>query len=70
MNEEKDNMEDHYDFTAAEQGKYFRPLADLKIPVYLDSEIQKYFSEKASEKHIDPEQLINDVLKNFIKQAS
>jgi len=74
MNEENkntyDDMKDHYDFTVAEQGKFYRPLKDLKVPVYLDSDIQSYFSQKALEEHTDPEQLINKVLKNFIKQAS
>jgi hypothetical protein len=70
MNEKYNEMKDHYDFSVAEQGKFYRPEGDLKIPIYLDSDIQDFFSQKALEKHTKPEKLINEVLKKFIKEAS
>ena len=29
-------MENEYDFSKAEQGKFYRPIEELEIPVYLD----------------------------------
>jgi len=31
-------MKDEYDFTGAEQGKFYRPIEELDIPIYLDQE--------------------------------
>ncbi|WP_446012137.1 hypothetical protein [Candidatus Electrothrix sp.] len=36
-------MKDEYDFTNAEQGKFYRPIEELDIPVYLDKEIRQFF---------------------------
>lgn len=36
-------MKDEYDFSNAEQGKFYRPLEDLDIPVYLDKDNKDYF---------------------------
>ena len=33
-------MEPEYDFSKGERGKFFRPGADLRLPVYLDPDIQ------------------------------
>jgi len=34
--EEDDLMKDHYEFSAAEKGKYYRPVEELDIPIYLE----------------------------------
>jgi hypothetical protein len=36
-------MKDEYDFAAAEQGKFYRPLEELDIPIYLDEDNKDYF---------------------------
>ena len=36
-------MKDEYDFTGAEQGKFYRPLEALDIPIYLDEDNKDYF---------------------------
>ncbi len=36
-------MKEEYDFTNAEQGKFYRPIEELEIPIYLDKEIKEYF---------------------------
>jgi hypothetical protein len=33
-------MEKEYDFFRAEQGKFYRPIEELEIPVYLDKNIE------------------------------
>jgi len=37
MDEELE-MKDHYDFRGAQRGKFYRPLDQVKIPTYLDTE--------------------------------
>ena len=56
-------MKKEYDFSKAEQGKFYRPLEHIEIPVYLDKEIKAYFSEKALKKNVDLDKVINTVLR-------
>jgi hypothetical protein len=55
-------MEKEYDFSKAEQGKFYRPIEELDIPVYLDKKVKAFFVKKASQKGLQLEQMINDVL--------
>lgn len=55
-------MEKEYDFSKAEQGKFYRPLEELEIPVYLDKKVRTFFSRKAVEKNVELNQIINAVL--------
>ena len=36
-------MKEEYDFTDAEQGRFYRPIEELDIPIYLDREIKEFF---------------------------
>lgn len=62
-------MKDEYDFTDAEQGKFYRPIEDLDIPIYLDKEVKAFFIErlKAKDKNISLNQVINSLLKKDIE---
>jgi DUF1365 family protein len=39
-------MKDEDDFAGAEQGKFYRPLEELEIPIYLDQDNRDYFIGK------------------------
>ncbi len=39
-------MKDEYDFTGAEQGKFYRPIEKLDIPIYLDQEVKNFFMQR------------------------
>ena len=39
-------MKDEYDFTGAEQGKFYRLIEELDIPIYLDKEVKNFFIQK------------------------
>ncbi len=56
-------MKKEYDFSKAEQGKFYRPIEQLEIPIYLDGEIKAFFSKKASGKNIELEKIVNRILK-------
>lgn len=40
-------MKKEYDFSKAEQGKFYRPIEEIEIPVYLDKELKAFYSKKA-----------------------
>ena len=60
-------MKDHYDFSKAERGKFYRKDAILKIPVYLEPEVRRFLSERAKAKGIEVGDLVNDLLKRDIE---
>lgn len=56
-------MKKEYDFSKAEQGKFYRPIEDLELPVYLDKKIKKFFVQKALDKNIELDKVINAILR-------
>jgi len=46
-------MKKEYDFTNAEQGKFYVPIEELDIPIYLDEEVKRFFLKKLKNKDID-----------------
>ena len=60
-------MKDEYDFSKGVRGKFFRENAVLKIPVYLEPEVQRFLSERAKVKGIEVSDLANDLLKRDIE---
>ena len=60
-------MKKHYDFSKAEKGKFYRPIEELDIPVYLDKSIKEFYKEAATRKKVGLNELINKILKNEMK---
>jgi hypothetical protein len=60
-------MRKEYDFSGAEQGKFYRPLKELEIPVYLDKEINDFFAKRASAKKVKLDTVINTILRKEMK---
>jgi hypothetical protein len=56
-------MKKEYDFSTAEQGKFYRPVDELEIPVYLDKDVEKFFYQRAAEKDIDLKQVVDTILR-------
>ncbi len=63
MKGEDNTMKKEYDFSKAVQGKFYRPIAKLEIPVYLDREVKEFFSKTASKKKIDIDKVVNTILR-------
>ena len=59
-------MKKEYDFSKAQRGKFYHPDAKMNLPVYLDDEVKKYLSERASAKGIGLGEMVNDLLKKDI----
>ena len=56
-------MKKEYDFSKGVQGKFYRPIEKLEIPVYLDREVKEFFSKTASKKKIDIDKVVNTILR-------
>ncbi len=62
-------MKKEYDFTNAEQGKFYKPAEQLDMPIYLDREIIEYILKKWKKKDEDfsLSKIINALLKKDIE---
>ncbi len=62
-------MKDEYDFSNAEQGKFYVPLEDIQIPIYLDQDVMQFLSKKCDFNTERLQVLINDLLRKDIEIA-
>jgi hypothetical protein len=62
-------MKKEYDFTDAQQGKFYRPIEKLEIPIYIDKDIQKVIVSVADKSNKSISELVNSLLKNDIEIA-
>lgn len=62
-------MKKEYDFTNAEQGKFYRPIEQLEIPIYVDKNIQNVIASVADKSNKSISELVNELLKNDIEIA-
>jgi hypothetical protein len=60
-------MKDRYDFSKGVRGKFYRPDAVFRLPVYLDEKVESYLTAKADAKGIDLSDLVNDMLRREIE---
>ena len=60
-------MKPEYDFSKGERGKFFRPDADARLPIYLDAEIEKYLADRAAQKGVPLSELVNGLLRQEIQ---
>lgn len=62
-------MKKHYNFTKASQGIMFRPAASLRIPVYLDQDVERALAsgKQRTSKHLS--QIVNSVLRKELEMA-
>ena len=62
-------MKDEYDFSNAEQGKFYVPVESIQLPIYLDKDIIQYLSQKCLTKQESLQALVNDLLRKDIEIA-
>ena len=60
-------MKDQYDFSKGERGKFFQPNAELRLPIYLRADVQTYLAERAAQKGIPLNEMVNALLKQEIQ---
>ena len=59
-------MRDEYDFSKGECGKFFKPGAQLNLPVYLDEEVRAYLQRQAAAEGKELNEIVNEMLKKDI----
>ena len=62
-----DDMPTEIDFSGAKHGHFYKPGAQLNLPVYLDQKVQATLAALANAKGVDFSVLINDLLKKDIE---
>lgn len=62
-----DEMPAEIDFSGGTRGKFYRPGTTLKLPVYLDAEVQSRLTRLADAKGIDFSALVNALLRKDIE---
>ena len=55
-------MKSHYDFSKAERGKFYHKGARLRLPIYLDGQLQKRLERIAQKKGRDLGDVVSDLL--------
>lgn len=60
-------MQEEYDFSNAEKGKFYRPLNELEIPIYLDSDVKEFYTQLSIEREADLSKIVNSILKKEIE---
>ena len=60
-------MREEYDFSDGERGRFHRPGAEMRFPIYLDAEVQAALSALASAKGMDVTVLANALLKKDLE---
>lgn len=59
-------MKSEYDFSQAERGKFYRPDAQLNLPIYLDPEVAGYLATRANAKGVALNDMVNELLRKDI----
>ncbi len=60
-------MKPEYDFSKGERGKFFRPNAEVRLPIYLSADVQANLAERAARKGMPLSEMVNEVLKQEIQ---
>jgi cytidylate kinase len=55
-------MKPHYDFSKAERGKFYRKRARVRLPIYLNGQLQKRLERIAQKKGRDLGEVVSDLL--------
>jgi len=55
-------MKSEYDFSKAEQGKFYRKTAVIQLPIYLDAKVQAQVERVARKNGKDVSELVNQVV--------
>ena len=62
-------MKKEYDFAGAEQGRFYRPLSELDIPVRLDKDVKKIILHTARRERRGPNEIVNELLRKDLAIA-
>ena len=59
-------MKKHYDFSRAQKGKLYRPASSLRIPIFLDEDVQRKLLRTEKRGNADLSKVVNAILRSQI----
>lgn len=62
-------MKKEYDFSKAEQGRFYRPLSELDVPVYLERKVRMALTKTANKEKRSVSSLVNRLLRHDLQIA-
>lgn len=62
-----DDMPAEIDFSGGTRGKFYRPGAQLQLPIHLEASVQNTLAAIANAKGVDLSVFVNDLLKKDIE---
>jgi hypothetical protein len=62
-------MKPEYDFSEGTRGKFHRTDARLRLPIYLDAEVQQFVERIAEAKQSDITTVVNELLRSDMRVA-
>jgi hypothetical protein len=63
-------MKDDYDFSNAEQGKFYIPVEQIELPIYLDKDLVLCLEKKYQESHESLQIMVHKLLRRAIENDS
>ncbi|NES67940.1 MAG: hypothetical protein F6K24_23195 [Okeania sp. SIO2D1] len=63
-------MKSEYDFSQAQQGKFYHPDAKFNYSIYLEPDVEQFITKIAEQRKIDVQILVNEWLRNHIKNMT
>ncbi|MEW5940655.1 MAG: hypothetical protein AB1750_13375 [Chloroflexota bacterium] len=60
-------MKNHYDFSVAERGKFYRADAEFHFPVFLEPDVNDFLTRLAEQKKVAVDDLVNEFLRADMK---
>ncbi len=60
---QNDEMPDEIDFSQGIRGRFYRPNATLRLPIYLDEEVHARLAHLASEKGLELSEPVNELFR-------
>jgi hypothetical protein len=58
-----------YDFSEGTRGKFYRADVRLRLPIYLDAEVQQFVERIAEAKQSDVTTVVNELLRSDMRAA-
>ncbi len=63
---EKQQMKKEYDFSKGERGRFYRPHAELYLPIYLDPDMMEVLRKFSKKKGIEVAAIVSEWIKKDI----
>jgi hypothetical protein len=60
-------MKREYDFSKAVKGKFFRPGLKLRLPIYVDIELQEQLQRLATQRGLGVDEIASQLLKKEVE---